>query len=164
MLNYFQESQKHVCIFCHFEISKLYRLCKSYPKETRSLFLSYSLYHSCWWAIDAKGQSLSNHCADPILLKYFSLNSTLQWRHNERTGVSNHRVSIYLPNRLFGRRSKRTSKLRVTGLNKGNPPMTGEFPAKRASIAENVSIWWRPHENALGFGKLFITNYQKSTF
>ena len=24
--------------------------------------------------------------------------------------------------------------------------MTGEFPAQRASDAENVSIWWRHHE------------------
>ena len=25
---------------------------------------------------------------------------------------------------------------------------TGEFPAQRASYAENVSIWWRHHEDA----------------
>ena len=47
--------------------------------------------------------------------------------------------------RLFGRRSKKTSKLRVTGLSAGNSPVTGEFPAQRASDAENVSIWWRHH-------------------
>ena len=27
----------------------------------------------------------------------------------------------------------------------GNSPVTGEFPAQMASIAENVSIWWRHH-------------------
>ena len=27
----------------------------------------------------------------------------------------------------------------------GNSPVTGEFPAQRASNAENISIWWRPH-------------------
>ena len=43
------------------------------------------------------------------------------------------------------RRSKKTSKLRVTGLCVGNSPVTGEFPAQRASNAENVSIWWRHH-------------------
>ena len=43
------------------------------------------------------------------------------------------------------RRSKKTSKLRVTGLCVGNSPGTGEFPAQRASNAENVSIWWRHH-------------------
>ena len=39
--------------------------------------------------------------------------------------------------------SKKTSKLRVTGLCAGNSPGTGEFPAQGASNAENVSIWWR---------------------
>ena len=46
---------------------------------------------------------------------------------------------------LIRRRSKKTSKLRVTGLCVGNSPGTGEFPAQRASNAENVSIWWRHH-------------------
>ena len=46
-------------------------------------------------------------------------------------------------NRLFRRRSKKTSKLPVTGLCAGNSPGTGEFPAQMASNAENVSIWWR---------------------
>ena len=41
--------------------------------------------------------------------------------------------------------SKKTSKLRVTGLCVGNSPGTGEFPAQKASNAENVSIWWRHH-------------------
>ena len=42
-------------------------------------------------------------------------------------------------------RSKKTSKLRVTGLCEGNSPVTGEFPAHRAQYAKNVSIWWRHH-------------------
>ena len=45
------------------------------------------------------------------------------------------------------RRSKKPLKLRVTGLCEGNSPVTGEFPAQRASNAENVSIWWRHHED-----------------
>ena len=43
------------------------------------------------------------------------------------------------------RRSKKTSKLCVTDLCEGNSPVTGEFPAQRASNARNVSIWWRHH-------------------
>ena len=39
------------------------------------------------------------------------------------------------------RRSKRESKLRVTGLCAGNSPVTGEFPAQKAGEAENVSIF-----------------------
>ena len=68
---------------------------------------------------------------------------TLQWRHNERDGVSNHQPHDCLLNLLFRRRSNKASKLRVTGLRAWNSPVTGEFPAQMASNAENVSIWWR---------------------
>ena len=67
------------------------------------------------------------------------------WRHNVHNGVSNHQPRDCLLNHLFRRRSKKTWKLRVTGLCVGNSPGTGEFPAQMASNAENVSIWWRHH-------------------
>ena len=70
---------------------------------------------------------------------------SLQWRHNGRDGVSNHQPYDYLLNRLFRHRSKKTAKLRVTGLCAGNSPVTGEFPAQMASNAEIFSIWWRHH-------------------
>ena len=70
---------------------------------------------------------------------------TLQWRYNGRNGVSNHQHHHCLLNRLFRRRSKKPPKPRVTGHYVGNSPVTGEFPAQRASNAENVSIWWRHH-------------------
>ena len=38
--------------------------------------------------------------------------------------------------RLFRRKSKKTWKLRVTGFCAGNSPVTGEFPAQKASNAE----------------------------
>ena len=69
----------------------------------------------------------------------------LRWRHNGRDSVSNHQSYDCLFNRLFRRRSKKTSKLLVTGLGVGNSPGTGDFPAQMASNAENVSIWWRHH-------------------
>ena len=61
---------------------------------------------------------------------------SLQWFHDERDGVSNHRCLDCLLNRLFRRISKKISKLRVTGLCYGNSPATGEFHAQRASNAE----------------------------
>ena len=70
----------------------------------------------------------------------------LQWRHDKYDGVSNHQPHDCLLNRLFRRRSKKISNLRLTGLCAGLSPITGEFPAQRPSNAENVSIWWRPHE------------------
>ena len=45
----------------------------------------------------------------------------------------------------FGRRSKKTSKFRVTGLCVGNSPGTGEFPTQMTINAEIISIWWRHH-------------------
>ena len=60
--------------------------------------------------------------------------------------LTNHRRLVCLLNRLFRRRSMKTSNLRVTGLCDENSPVTSEFPAQRASNAVNVSIWWRHHE------------------
>ena len=70
---------------------------------------------------------------------------SLQWRYNERDGVSNHQQHDRLLSCLFRRRSKRTSKLRVTGLCEGHSQVTGEFRAQKASNAENATIWWRHH-------------------
>ena len=70
---------------------------------------------------------------------------TLLWRYNGHDGVSNPQPRYCLLNRLFRRRSKKTSKLHVTSLCAGKSPVTGEFPAQMASNAEIVSIWWRHH-------------------
>ena len=45
---------------------------------------------------------------------------SLLWRHAGRDGISNHQSYDCLLNRLFSRRSKKTSKLRVTGFCAGN--------------------------------------------
>ena len=87
-----------------------------------------------------------NHCQGACIYVVTVMPHTLWWRHNERDSVSNHQPHDCSLNRLFRRRSKKTSKLRVTGLCVGNSPGTGEFPAQMASIAEKVSIWWRHHE------------------
>ena len=54
----------------------------------------------------------------------------LQWRRNGCNGVSKHQAHDCLLNRLFRRRSEKTSTLRVTGLCVGTSPVTGEFPHK----------------------------------
>ena len=75
----------------------------------------------------------------------------IQWRHNERDGVSNHHPYDCLLNRLFSRRTrKKISKFRVTGLCEGNSPVTGEYSTQRARNAENVSIWRRHHGMIVG--------------
>ena len=80
-----------------------------------------------------------------ITRKKMSHYLALRWRQNRRDSVSNHQPHDCLFNRLFRRRSKKTSKLCVTGLCVGNSPGTGEFPAQMVSYAENASIWWRHH-------------------
>ena len=63
--------------------------------------------------------------------------------------LANHRRLACLLNRFIKRKSKKTSKLRVTGLCERNPPVTSAFPSQRANNAENVSIWRRHHEMRL---------------
>ena len=73
------------------------------------------------------------------------LDDPLQWRHDGRDGVLNHRCLHCLLNCWFRRRSKKISKVPVTGHCVGNSPVTGEFPAHRAGNADNVSIWLSNH-------------------
>ena len=49
----------------------------------------------------------------------------LHWRHNGCDRVSNHQPHDCLLNRLFRHRSKKTLKLRATGLCAGNSPVPG---------------------------------------
>ena len=80
-------------------------------------------------------------------LKYITSGGAepLRWRHNGSESISNHQPHDCLLNCLFKRKSKKTSKLRATGLYAGKSLGTGEFPAQMASNVENASIWWRHH-------------------
>ena len=102
-----------------------------------STYISVSSY--LW--VDTKGfvPSLPEWC---MIIFFWPLH----WLHNERDGVSNHQPHDRLRNRLFRCRSKKKTKLRVTGLGAGNSTGTGEFRGQRASNAENVSIWLRHYE------------------
>ena len=79
----------------------------------------------------------------------------LQWRPNGHYGVSDQQSHYVLLNRLIRHRSKKTSKLHVSGLCAGNSPVTGEFLAQRASNVENVSIW-RRHDDTKPAGGNFV--------
>ena len=56
---------------------------------------------------------------------------SLKWRHNEHDGVSNHQHHQCLLNRLFRRRLKKTSKLRVTGLHRSPVNSPHKWSVKR---------------------------------
>ena len=112
---------------------KAYRYFQSFPDTEMAKVIEILLH----------GGQGSTYPIEPCLL----LAWRLLWRHNECDSVLNYRRLYCLLNRLFRRRSKKTSKLRVR-----HWPMCGEFtgdrwiPAQRASNAESVSIWWRHHE------------------
>ena len=100
----------------------------------------------CWnWSILVEGASGVYSRANTVPLHKPNMPFPLRWRHKGRDSVSNHQPHDWFYNRLFRRRSKKTSKLYVTGLCVGNSPGTGEFPAQMARYAENISIWWRHH-------------------
>ena len=119
--------------------SKLAPYCFPTKKNTKPQYNCHLVRGIHQWLVDSphKGR---------VMCKVFPCPGvSLRWRHNGRNSVSNHQPHYCLLNPLFGHRSKKTSKLRVTGLCAGNSPGTGEFPAQMASNAENVSIWWRHH-------------------
>ena len=80
-----------------------------------------------WWPHGSKSlseQILTYHqrcpvaftCAHAVLMNLICVRRTLQWRHNGRDGVSNHQPRDCLLSRFIRRTSKKTSRLRVTGL------------------------------------------------
>ena len=79
-----------------------------------------------------------------VLIMFFDNNtesgSPFQWRHNERDGVSNHWRLNCLLNRLLMRGSKKTSKLRVTGLCDRWPVDSPQRASKYFHLI--MSSWW----------------------
>ena len=69
---------------------------------------------ACCWSGALGANLIRYQVFDPGIVAVNIL--PLQWRHNGCDGVSNHQSHDCLLNRLFRCRSKKTSKLRVTGL------------------------------------------------
>ena len=74
--------------------------------------------------------SLISDQTNGMTRQVFIVGLALHWRHNDHDGASNHQPHGCLLNRLFGRWSKKTSKLRVTGLCAGNSPGPVNSPHK----------------------------------
>ena len=64
--------------------------------------------------LNSKRHTITRH-GYGVSFNYLGDDWTLQWCHNWRDSVPNHQPHDCLLNRLFRRRSKKTSKLRVTG-------------------------------------------------
>ena len=92
------------------------------------ILLAYSEGYNQWYRLKlvCKFWFYKNLWMALLLLPVWSL----RWRHNDQAGVSNHQPHGCLLNRLFRHRSKKTSKLRVTGLCAGNSPGPVNSPHK----------------------------------
>ena len=141
------------------DFSELLALCAGNSPVTGKFPSQRASYAEFWCLIDV-GQS--KWLNKPSIWWWFEtlwrqlwrqIVMTLQWRHNGRDGVSNHQHHDCLLNRLFRRRSKKTSKLLVTGLYAGKSPGTGEFPAQMASNADDVIM------NEIIYGLSCITSF-----
>ena len=95
------------------------------------------------WAVTPRMQD--TYTTTTRYKEFSTFATTLQSRHNGCDGVLNHQCLDCLLNLLIRHRSKKLSKLRVTGLCAGSSPGAGGFPTQMASYAENDSIWWRHH-------------------
>ena len=85
--------------------------------------------------IELKYYMCSKHLGQ-LSLTHRNSNMSLEWLHNGRDDVTDLQPNHCLLNRLFRRRSTKSSKLRITGLCVGNLPVTGEFPAQLTSNAK----------------------------
>ena len=94
--------------------------------------------------------------------------SALQWRHNECNGDSNHRPVECLLNRLYRRRSKKTSVFRVTGLCEGNPRWRGQVnsplkePVTRKMFPFDEVIIYYCETTLKNIGKWITWNHEKT--
>ena len=100
-----------------------------------------------------------------------ALQNALQWRHNGLDSVSNHQPRDCLLNRLFRRRSKKTSKLRVTSPHKW--PVTRKmFPfddvimyqsSCLATINDHGAYWGTSHWSVEDSAKFKILQFRPGT-
>ena len=94
------------------------------------------------WKIDFVNVDLLNSKLD-IKTRYnyeYATKYALQRRHNERDVVSNHQLLECLLDRLFRRRSKKTSKLRATWLCEGNTPVTDDIIMELHDLKYPINI------------------------
>ena len=105
-------------------VGRIHQLPLDYPNEgplVRILVLF--LLASTGWTNSPVAEELN-------VMMLARLEHSLRWRQNGRNSVSNHQPHDCLFNRLFRRRSRKTSKLRVTGLCVGNSPGPVNSPHK----------------------------------
>ena len=145
------EQWARLCVFTLQGCVQAARLCRGSPVSAYRMVWTF-IFARYWWKqyflmLNTSAPNASNqiYAKTVCLLKQnplecngmtywciFDLDhvSSWHWRHNDHDGVSNHQPHGCLLNRLFKRRSKKTSKLHVTGLCAGNSPGPVNSPRK----------------------------------
>ena len=116
-------------------------------------------YCPCPWGLFHWHQDCRAMCQQPWRISF-------QWRHNGHGIVSNHQPHDCLPNRLFRRTSKKTLKLRVTGLCAANSPGTvnspHKWPVTRKMLPfDDVIMWMKRIQGSIN--TQIITKPKQST-
>ena len=109
-------------------------LCSMVPPYKRQRSVS-TLDQVMDWCLTAPSHYLSQCwlfilCSVTFTIEQFHQKCSWRWSHNGHRGVSNHQPHDCLLNRLFRRRSMKTSNLRVTGHCAGNSPGPVNSPHK----------------------------------
>ena len=107
-----------------------------YLKKSMTLWVD--LAHQCTHTDDPARHNATTSLGTN-LIKHLSL----QWRRNERDGVSNRWCLDCLFNPLFRHRSKKTSKLRVTGLCEYHVVVS---PNNEPVARWMFPFWWLHHD------------------
>ena len=122
----------------------------------------YKLVWTIWTSLSAvprKAVKFNHSLTHYKLITQVMVTVSLRWRHNGRDSVSNHQPHHCLLNHLSRRRSKETSKLRVTGLCAGNSPGPVNSPHKWP-----VTRKMFPFDDVIMIMSVSITTYYYSTY
>ena len=148
--------------------------CWNYDTKYCVLIQIPYFFHNCFiggwgWGWDLNHiWKVSLASATPILKAYVDAWLSLRWRHNGRDGVSNNQPHDCLLSRLFRRRSKKTPKLRVTGLCAEPVNSPHKWPVTRKMSAFDDVIMGKYVANGTDwqmFGKsLFCNQYIVSVY
>ena len=154
------------CVICKAYVYEMLLKITQWKENTSHRFNMYYPAHFCHSAVgkssvgdvtDVSGVDRSGYSRVPVGEHkghhnngwYAKSVAPLHWRHNGRDSVSNHPPHHCLLNRLFRRRSKKTSKLRVTGLcveiHRGPVNSPHKWPVTRKMFPFDDVIMQRPH-------------------
>ena len=104
--------RKHKNVFAFFSYlnTEKTRVVETFPRGRQGYIIVCSQCHSCRCPGDSRSQGISRYCISLIYPGRSGFSNTLQWRHNECDGVSNHQRFDCLLSLFFRRKSKKKHK------------------------------------------------------